>query len=30
MLPRKLYVGNLSYQTRESELQEICERIGKV
>lgn len=25
-----IYIGNLSYQTRESELNDLCEKIGKV
>jgi hypothetical protein len=27
---KMIFVGNLSYQTRESELQALCEKIGKV
>lgn len=25
-----VFIGNLSYQTREAELKELCEKIGKV
>lgn len=28
--PKMVFVGNLSYQTRESELRELCEDVGKV
>lgn len=28
--PNRLFVGNLTYQTRESELKDFCEKMGKV
>lgn len=28
--PNKVYIGNLSYQTKVAELKEFCEKAGKV
>jgi len=29
-VPHRVFVGNMTYQTRESELKEFCEHVGKV